>query len=534
MRRKAESLLRLFIRNRSAARQAREEAALLRLQVGLLKAELAQADSELGALSNREIMRRSRTGSMTMAELSQEMSRAHEQFQRDVMKGAGSAEEKLSQLEEEASVNMVFCQIHESRSFRNTTRKQRSRTQLTMSAEVDKDKAAIIIQTHVRGRNVRRSVTKDANASRGIGFHVIRWRMQYKRAVCFWFVDADHLRTAGYSRLPEFKVLLRTGALQLKWFLLDDRGFIRTDQLDGLERFCVISHRWEALNQPDPAGVQMDQLRKILGEHTDIKWVWFDYGCAPQKPRTRFEDKLFQLTLNNIWLLFLHLRVVILLDLSYLSRFWTSYEAWLSMRTYIHGDGQLAPTIHLSNVRYLIVPLRSNPGHLFSRLLVSMWANCSLEEAIQILQAPDVSLTNGKDKQLCVEKMRFAFSHGFGDMSTRAKSCNSTRANLMDGPTQLIDKEPTKAPPLLIKALPIERGQSEPAPSIKTAPQKGSIWPIKSVAHAFNSSGDFNDFTAFQHFALTGKVFPIYDPMRDAPISTHTRDAPISVRRVKS
>ena len=47
-----------------------------------------------------------------------------------------------------------------------------------------------------------------------------------------------------------------------------------------------------------------------------------DYSCAPQGERTPQEKEIFSLTLENMNFLFLGASVLILLDMSYMSRFW--------------------------------------------------------------------------------------------------------------------------------------------------------------------------------------------------------------------
>jgi len=47
-----------------------------------------------------------------------------------------------------------------------------------------------------------------------------------------------------------------------------------------------------------------------------------DYSCAPQGERTQQEQEIFSLTLENMDFLFLGASVLILLDMSYMSRFW--------------------------------------------------------------------------------------------------------------------------------------------------------------------------------------------------------------------
>ena len=50
------------------------------------------------------------------------------------------------------------------------------------------------------------------------------------------------------------------------------------------------------------------------------------------RDRTPAQKALFGVQLPNINILFLGASVLILLDYEYLSRFWTQFEAWLSMQ----------------------------------------------------------------------------------------------------------------------------------------------------------------------------------------------------------
>lgn len=57
------------------------------------------------------------------------------------------------------------------------------------------------------------------------------------------------------------------------------------------------------------------------------------YSCMPQsdeaQPKTELETLEFKVQLNNINLLYLGCAVLVLLDLSYLSRFWTQVRRLL-------------------------------------------------------------------------------------------------------------------------------------------------------------------------------------------------------------
>ena len=79
-----------------------------------------------------------------------------------------------------------------------------------------------------------------------------------------------------------------------------------------------------------------EDLCNVLAEpkYSGIKYVWYDYWCMPQGADKTPEQKVqFKWMLQNINSLYLGCHVLILLDLSYLSRFWTQFEAWLAMQT---------------------------------------------------------------------------------------------------------------------------------------------------------------------------------------------------------
>ena len=74
--------------------------------------------------------------------------------------------------------------------------------------------------------------------------------------------------------------------------------------------------------------MQLKAIKEYLDKHPEIKWVWFDYSSMPQKigridARSKEERAEFQLMLKCITNLYLTAQVLILLDGSYASRFWT-------------------------------------------------------------------------------------------------------------------------------------------------------------------------------------------------------------------
>ena len=75
--------------------------------------------------------------------------------------------------------------------------------------------------------------------------------------------------------------------------------------------------------------------------------VWFDFSSMPQEPRTPEEEDEFKGMLSNINVIFLGTQVLILLDMTYTSRFWTQAEAWMSMQ----DRSQRSAAVHRSAER---------------------------------------------------------------------------------------------------------------------------------------------------------------------------------------
>ena len=109
--------------------------------------------------------------------------------------------------------------------------------------------------------------------------------------------------------------------------------------------------------------------------------------------------------LPHINLLFLGMPVLILLDLSYLSRFWTQFEAWLAMQM-ASVDGLIGADD--SHFRCTIKPLY-NTAKLYIEALKSTWRNATAELAHKELSSPAVHVTNQSDKSVQLPKV-FAFN----------------------------------------------------------------------------------------------------------------------------
>ena len=105
--------------------------------------------------------------------------------------------------------------------------------------------------------------------------------------------------------------------------------------------------------------------------------------------------------LPSINLLYLGTSVIILMDRSYLSRFWTQYEAWLSLQTST-VDG-LRPATEAER-RYEIAPIYNTNANMVDGL-VAMWEGQTPQQAHDLLSQPDVTVTNQTDKDVQLPKL---------------------------------------------------------------------------------------------------------------------------------
>ena len=121
----------------------------------------------------------------------------------------------------------------------------------------------------------------------------------------------------------------------------------------------------------------------------------------PQAKRSLAESVEFKHMLKHANLLYLGTRVLILLDLSYIGRFWTLFEAWLSMQI-VHPEGLKPATPE--EQRFEIVPVHG-ANKIMGESLTSMWAERTPQEAYELLAEPDVTVTNQSDKEIQLVKL---------------------------------------------------------------------------------------------------------------------------------
>ena len=138
----------------------------------------------------------------------------------------------------------------------------------------------------------------------------------------FWFVRADRLRAFTGLTPPKLQELRRNHP---EW--LEQRTISFVDGCKSIYQgsILVISHCWEAPEEPDKMGAQFAAVKQHLSAHPEVELVWFDFWCMPQgREKPHAEDAELEVMLPNINLLYLFCDVLILLDVSYMSRFWAS------------------------------------------------------------------------------------------------------------------------------------------------------------------------------------------------------------------
>ena len=143
-----------------------------------------------------------------------------------------------------------------------------------------------------------------------------------KLAPSFYFVPREALLSSKEKTLPRWQALQKRGTLvKLK---VDIADAFR----NGVEDKLFVSHRWEEPTQPDTHGEQLRVMREHLTANPAITHVWYDYYCMPQKDEEGYDDRTptekteFDFMLQSIADLYLTTKVLIILDVSYISRFW--------------------------------------------------------------------------------------------------------------------------------------------------------------------------------------------------------------------
>jgi len=220
------------------------------------------------------------------------------------------------------------------------------------------------------------------------------------RRCSFWFVSADRLRTFAGKTPPSLQGLRQEHPT---WLEQRTVSFAQGCEGEYVGKVLVVSHRWEDSSAPDAGGVQFAAIKQQLLADTSIQWVWYDFWSMPQGERADWEDVEFRVMLPNINLLYLFCSVLILLDGSYMSRFWTQLEAFLSLRKVTMAGLDSAP---VAERRCVVRCIHNADPEFDAPKLFKMWANKTAAEAHAILERPDVTVTNQSDKAVQLPKLK--------------------------------------------------------------------------------------------------------------------------------
>lgn len=236
-------------------------------------------------------------------------------------------------------------------------------------------------------------------STRELWRNLIHW---YTASCEFAFIRADLLRASTSTTFPRMLTLQELEAHSEFQHWVVRRRISLQGACRGAYRkdFLAVSHRWETSDACDPTGEQLERIRDHLRHHADIQYVFVDYMCLFQGPgRTPEQKATFQVQLPNINLIYLGAAVLILFDCDYSGRFWTQFEAWLSLQ------GASTSGLTSATTNRTVIECIHGTDEVFGRALRELWSNCRAEEAERILRADSVRVTNSSDKKVQLPKI---------------------------------------------------------------------------------------------------------------------------------
>ena len=217
--------------------------------------------------------------------------------------------------------------------------------------------------------------------------------------------------------LPAKAVLACTGTSLARMQELRAAGMLVKVQVDLAEAFSgkgfilkvlFVSHRWEDKRAPDGTGAQLQAIQRHLRSNPSIQYIWFDYACMAQtlapvegQPdgRSTADDEEFHLMIRSITDLYLTAKVLVLLDTTYTTRFWTLMEAWCSMMT-ATPHGVRAARRSERRATIACIHNAAATAALSAAQIKKLVAKKSPQEMREVLASPDINVTNTKDKEL--------------------------------------------------------------------------------------------------------------------------------------
>jgi len=217
------------------------------------------------------------------------------------------------------------------------------------------------------------------------------------RRCAFYFVPVHVLKEA--TELPRFQELRDRGLLVRRPVRWADavRHKYDTDIL-------VVSHRWETPTYPDPEHVQLRTIQAELEDRPEVRYVWLDWSSMPQGANTTESDTAeFMRMLPRINMLYLGASVLMLVDNSYQSRFWTMFEAWLAMQTC--SAAGLTPSTPETK-RWKLTCIHNAEQDMDGKKIEKMiMDNEEVTSIHALLSSNDVTVTNSSDKLVQLPKV---------------------------------------------------------------------------------------------------------------------------------
>jgi hypothetical protein len=151
--------------------------------------------------------------------------------------------------------------------------------------------------------------------------------------------------------------------------------------------------------------MQLKEIKMHLKKNQHLKHVWYDYMCLPQGlDRTPLQKAEFALQLSNVNVLYMGASVLLLVDWSSMSRFWTAFETWLSFQK--GSETGLVSVGDDKEFRGTIVCVNGASSDSLPRAIKEEWMGCSVEDSMKKLGNRSVmSVTNGGDIDIQLEKV---------------------------------------------------------------------------------------------------------------------------------
>ena len=222
----------------------------------------------------------------------------------------------------------------------------------------------------------------------------------------FVFVLADAILSWPGKTMPTFRELHRSHphVLVRKTVTL---SAVLTGEL--IEEYSTVSHRWMSPQRPDAdgsphEGAQLMAVQELLRANPRIKFVWFDDWCMWQGERSEEEQEEFIGMLKQVNLLSLGTTVFILLDKSYDSRFWTMLEAWCAMQK-LTSSGVKSETGNGKRFLIKCIYNAASQPEVYANALIDLLKDKTPDAVHAVLSQPDVSVTNGRDKEIQLPKL---------------------------------------------------------------------------------------------------------------------------------